>query len=323
MNKIISFEDFFNRIQNDKIVLIIGSGIHKEFLKIWTKEAFNFKCWKHLFMSITKNEGSNIIPSNFPILNFEKLVVEKTTCTSNDIDSKPAYLVERNLIKGVARLLARSQLSTKDLETYPLEIFNPNYVSDVINLNFDLVIEEQLAQNNSEKKWRKLISYDPSNRGGQTSSIYNNPNFKYREINKIKFWHPHGDIEHLNSIVLGLRKYGMQIEKIEKLRNRYKAAESDAKPRYKTWLDPLMNQPILILGADISYNEWDVLFALISKKRNRAKSGSQEPIFQLSENHANSNLRDWTFPISKESLSFKDQWSLISKLLQTNTYAKN
>jgi hypothetical protein len=41
------------------------------------------------------------------------------------------------------------------------------------------------------------------------------------------------------------------------------------------------------------------------------------------ENHANSNLRDWTLPISKESLPFKDQWSLISKLFKINIHAKN
>jgi|LakMenEpi03Aug12_release.lakeMendotaPanAssembly.Ray.scaffolds.fasta_scaffold57209_4 hypothetical protein len=323
MNKIISFEEFFKPNQSDKIVLIIGSGIHKEFLKIWTKEAFNFKCWKHLFMSIVEIEASNIIPSNFPILDFEKIVVEKTACTSTDLNSKPAYLVERNLIKEVVGLLSTNRLSTIDLQNYPLEIFNPEYVSDVINLNFDLVIEEKLAQNKGDKKWRKLISCNSRIENEEIKSIYNKPNFQYRKINKIKFWHPHGDIKHLNSIVLGLRKYGMQIQNIEKLRNRYKANNKTTKPKLKTWLDPIMNQPILILGADISYNEWDVLFALISKKRNRARKGSDKPIFHMVENHANSNLRDWTLPISKESLPFKDQWSLISKLFKINIHAKN
>jgi hypothetical protein len=323
MNKIIPFEEFFKPNQSDKIVLIIGSGIHKEFLKIWTKEVFNFKCWKHLFMSIAKNEGSNIIPSNFPILDLEKLVVERTKYTSNDIDSKPAYLVERNLIKEVVGLLSTNRLSTIDLQNYPSEIFNPEYVSDVINLNFDLVIEEKLAQNKGDKKWRKLISCNSRIENEEIKSIYNKPNFQYRKINKIKFWHPHGDIKHLNSIVLGLRKYGIQIQNIEKLRNRYKANNKTTKPKLKTWLDPLMNQPVLILGADISHNEWDILFALISKKRNRARLGVDQPIFHMSENYTNSNLKDWTFPISKEPLPFKDQWSLISKLFQTNTHAKN
>lgn len=320
MNKIISFEDFFKPNQSDKIVLIIGSGIHKEFLKIKTKEACNFKCWKHLFMSLVQIKGSKICPSEFTILDFEKLILETTSKKAN---SKAAHKVESSLLKEVKGLLNIKKLSSIDLDGYPLELFNSDYVSDVINLNFDLVIEEKLAQNKGDKKWRKLISCNSRIENEEIKSIYNKPNFQYRKINKIKFWHPHGDIKHLNSIVLGLRKYGMQIQNIEKLRNRYKAKNKTTKPKLKTWLDPLMSQPILILGADISYNEWDVLFAMISKKRNRAKSGSQEPIFQISENHANSNLRDWTFPISKESLSFKDQWSLISKLFQTNTHAKN
>ena len=115
----------------------------------------------------------------------------------------------------------------------------------------------------------------------------------------------------------------MQIQNIEKLRNRYKAKNKTTKPKLKTWLDPLMNQPVLILGADISHNEWDILFALISKKRNRARQGSDEPIFQMSENHTNSNLRDWAAPISKEYMSFNDQWNLLLELFQTNTHAKN
>jgi hypothetical protein len=322
MNKIISFEDFFNGNQGDKIVLIIGAGIHQQFLKIWTKEAFNFKCWRHLFMSIAEIEDSNIIPSNFPILDFEKLVVEKTACTSTDLNSKPAYLVERNLIKKVVGLLSTNQLSTIDLQNYPLEIFNPEYISDVINLNFDLVIEEKLAQNKGDKKWKKLVSCKSWKQNEQTKSIYNKPNFQYRKINNIKFWHPHGDIEYINSIVLGLRKYGMQIQNIEKLRKKYKANNKNNKPRFKTWLDQLMTQTVLILGADISHNEWDVLFALISKKRNRARRGSDEPIFQMSENHTNSNLRDWVAPISNKSMSFSDQWNLLLDLFQINTYEK-
>jgi hypothetical protein len=320
MNKIISFEEFFKPNQSDKIVLIIGSGIHKEFLKIKTNEACNFKCWKHLFMSIAKNEGSKICPSEFTILDFEKLILETTSKKAN---SKAAHKVESSLLKEVKGLLNIKKLSSIDLDEYPLELFNSDYVSDVINLNFDLVIEEKLAQNKGDKKWRKLISCNSRIENEQIKSIYNKPNFQYRKINKIKFWHPHGDIKHLNSIVLGLRKYGMQIQNIEKLRNRYKANNKTTKPKLKTWLDPLMNQPILILGADISYNEWDVLFALISKKRNRARKGSDKPIFHMVENHANSNLRDWTLPISKESLPFKDQWSLISKLFKINIHAKN
>jgi hypothetical protein len=326
MNTTLSFEEYFNQTKSPlnprRFILIIGSGIHKEFLRICTKEACNFKCWKHLLISLAESEGLTIRPSNFPIVDFEKLVVECTGKNSSGPNSKPANQVERSLLKKIKDLLQTNKLPSDDLDRYPLEIFNPKYISDVINLNFDLVIEETLAQKINQKSWLKVKSYSTTTQDGALEGIYKLANFQYREINKIKFWHPHGDIKHLNSMILGLRKYGMQIQHIEKLRKYYKSSSSN-KPKYETWLDPLMKQPILILGADMSQNEWDILFALISKKRNRAKLGSDEPIFQMSENHTNSNLRDWAAPISKEYMSFNDQWNLLLELFQTNTHAKN
>jgi hypothetical protein len=327
MNTTLSFEEYFHQTKSPpnprRFILIIGSGIHKEFLRICTKEACNFKCWKHLLISLAESKGLTIRPSNFPIVDFEKLVVECTGKNLSGHNSKPANHVERSLLKKIKDLLKTNKLSSDELNSYPLEIFNSKYISDVINLNFDLVIEEVLTQKKSQKSCLKLKSYSPKNQNGAYEGIYKLPNFQYREINKIKFWHPHGDIKHLNSMILGLRKYGMQIQRIEKLRNRYKAAKSDTKPRVKTWLDPLMMQPILILGTDISHNEWDILFAMISKKRNRARLGSDEPIFQMSENHTNSNLRDWAAPISNEPLSFREQWNLLLELFKTKTHEKN
>jgi hypothetical protein len=107
-----------------------------------------------------------------------------------------------------------------------------------------------------------------------------------------------------------------QNKTIEKLRERYKARKPNTISKSETWLDPLMNKPILILGAEISCNEWDILFTLLTKKRNSARYGIDQPIFQMSTNNSNLVLNDWVYPVSSNNISFENQWNLLKKLFK-------
>ena len=196
-----------------------------------------------------------------------------------------------------------------------LNILNPELISDVINLNFDTIIEEKYASG-LKLKFSKTTNSNYSKKGSLFNSIYSKTNFRFREINGIKFWHPHGDAHHKKSLILSTRKYGYQLSSVEKLRQHFK--KNEKKHKYDnvleySWFEAILNKPLLILGAGLSSNEQDILFAISSKKRNYMNFETKDyPIFQMLKPGEVSNLGNWAIPIF-DNQDYQTQWKKLIK----------
>ena len=311
MNKKIEY--YFQEIQNkrikEKFVIVLGSGFHKQAF-MGSPDTFNcLTSWCCLLKAIdSKTSFSN----NF-LLDFEKIILKRT----NNQDEKAAYKIEEDILKNVVMKIKGAQskvLKRKDIN-YPIEIFNSNFVSDVISLNFDL-IPELLLNNNKKTKVNNLHELK-----NKKSIIHST---RHRVIKGINFWHPHGDLDKYDSLILGSRKYGLHINKIENLRKRSKH-QNKPDNYQKSWYDVLTHNPVIILGADISDMEWDIWNAIVNRERNYGKKENNKihryPIFQMrilgSENQTKTKSNEiWFKPLFEENLSFTDQWNELVTLFK-------
>jgi len=289
----INFVDYFKKnkkvLQEKKLVIILGSGFHKQAFKC-DENVLN--SWSYLLKKLGSKQK---LQSS--IVEFEQIVLKETLLDSE----KQAFKKEIDILKKASKLIKveESKAVKNQSIKYPVEIFNSEYVSDVINLNFDLVAEKLLSPNNKFKK-RKKIEY---------------LNLEaFHRVNDINFWHPHGDILAPNYMSMGLRNYGKHIKKIEESREKFKTNERK-KILPTDWFGKLITHPILIIGADLSQNEWDIWYTLISRQRNFARHKNFEsPIFKMKGNCIKSDSDILFHGISNKMLSHEEEWKILTEL---------
>jgi hypothetical protein len=299
-----------------KHVIILGSGFHKE---AHGKDIFNcLTDWNHLLKSVGGNP-TTIQNQNY-ILDFELLVANKTRKQTEKIASK----IEDDLLKDLSTNIEKDQknvLSKKDIQ-YPLEIFNPNKVSDVISLNFDLVPELLINKGKIPRiHYCKHVFTKEEKKISNSINITRHRIIGNKKNGEITFWHPHGDIMTPSSMQLGIRKYGTSITEVELLRKRHKQFEANMSKKdnnyVESWYDKIINQPVIILGASMSENEWDLWFALINKIRNFSKGGNskfESKIYKM--RHDNEKYRSDIFTeLVPKSNDYKIQWQFVKNLL--------
>lgn len=306
-----NFEYYLNKIANkqieNKFVILLGSGFHKQAFRNNSNIINCLSSWCCLLKEIEPNLD---LSNNF-LLDFERIILNNT----NLQDEKASFEIEKKILKDVVNKINNYQNQTIKNSNliYPLSIFNSDYVSDVISLNFDLV-PELLLVNDKKTKVDNLHVHK-----NKKSIIHST---RHRVINGINFWHPHGDVEKHDSLILGTRKYGLHINKIEKLRMRSKHQKKTDNYQ-KSWYDVLTHNPVIILGADISDMEWDIWNAIVNRERNFGKkenSGNfRYPIFQmreLSSENQNKSNEIWFKTLFNENLSFDEQWNKLETLLR-------
>lgn len=309
----ISFELYFKELEesgdNIKFVIVLGSGFHKQAFRNNSNINNCLSSWCCLLKEIEPNLD---LSNNF-LLDFERIILNNT----NSQDEKAAFKIEEEILKEVVTKIYNYQNETIKNSNliYPVSIFNSDYVSDVISLNFDL-IPELLLYNNKITKVNNLHEHK-----NKKSIIHST---RHRVINGINFWHPHGDIDKYASLILGTRKYGLHINKIEKLRERSKQQKKPDNYQ-KSWYDVLTHNPVIILGADISDMEWDIWNAIVNRERNFGKKENNGkykfPIYQMrtlsSENQTKTKSNEiWFKPLFDENISFEKQWNKLETLFK-------
>jgi hypothetical protein len=296
--------------KGEKFTLIIGSGLNKHALN---NNKTILSDWGKLLDCIFPNKKKNIFDDY--ILEFEQRLVEETSRQKKK-SAKEIELLHLKRLKGCIKD-KQTQFLAKRKNIYPIYLFNNDIVDNVISLNFDLIPELLLRKNKSNK----VSNFDIAKTGCNS--------YRHRTINEIKFWHPHGDIDNIRSLILGLRHYAQHLKDVEKMRVIYKVKERTDKKVYpiNTWYEALLHNPILILGASLSYSEWDIWTALVNRERNFAREKNnnkhRNSVFIMKSDCQNKNsyTSSWIKPLFDTNYCYDKQWELLEKLF-TNDYRK-
>lgn len=310
VNKLINQKDI-------KFTLILGSGFHKQALG----QNSILSSWEKLL----KQQDNSIELTDCYPLDFEQLIIRRAQNQSISTE-KASHEIEYLISEEICFDLKCAQQKTLkfDKEKYPAGIFNPEYVSDVISLNFDALALELCA----ERAGVEITSLEPipfSYKGKKLEGVFYYE-VKFSNNQNIRFWFPHGSILDEAKITLGTRNYAMRLATIEKLRKYSKFKDREERKSGSSiietsWYHQLTHNPVLILGADMSTSEWDIWFALVNRERNFVKGSTMDfkyPIFQMRECESNNKVQSSWFKPLFTGLKFDRQWSELEKSLTKN-----
>ncbi|MFM1915610.1 MAG: hypothetical protein RLZZ531_1279 [Bacteroidota bacterium] len=310
------------KLKHSKFTVILGSGLHKQALG----ESSILSSWIHLLKNLDKEiELSNCYP-----LDFEQLIIRKSQELLDPKNQRKANEMEDVISKEICFDLKCAQQKALCLakEKYPSGIFNPDYVSDIISLNFDSLALELC----SEMAGVEITSIEPiqfSYKGKKIEGVFYYE-VKFSKTQSIRFWFPHGSILDETKITLGTRNYAMRLQNLEKLRGYSKSKEreehkSGSSKTGTSWYHQLTHSPVLILGAEMSPSEWDIWFAFVNRERNFAKKSNLEfnyPIFQMRDCECKNDAQHQWFNPLFTGLSFDQQWSELEKIFKQNLKSK-
>jgi hypothetical protein len=131
-----TFEELF-KDTTIKFTIILGSGYHRE--AVGNNSILSN--WELLLKSI----DPKIRTTKFYPLDYEQIIINESL-KSLDLDSegKNSSGIEERVSKILCHDLKCAQKKSVDFykEKYPIQIFNPEKISDVISLNFDTLAEE-------------------------------------------------------------------------------------------------------------------------------------------------------------------------------------
>lgn len=291
---------------SDKIVIILGSGFHKQ---AFGSDSNSITDWGKLLIEI---EPKLHLSKDY-VVDFETIV--KINTRNQRTRKKHASLIEREVLKKIADKITQVKID-RTKQFYPIEIFNSNYVSDVISLNFDTVPERLLTGKSKLKCHYATFTSKTKLTEDERNALL------YHQAEGIRFWHPHGTVEKPSSILLGMRRYGQRIQMIERMRKQYKSKSKDGSLEIEgsNWYDLLTTRPIIICGASLSNAEWDIWTALVNRSRNYARyPKNQQPIYIMTDDPGMYEARNpdnvnYFIPITSKKESFAAQWKKLEEL---------
>jgi hypothetical protein len=303
------FETFFKKY-DERFTIILGSGFHCEALggdSILSN-------WERLL----REQDPEISLTGFYSLDFEQLIVRRTRNEEDEkLKDNAANKIEKRISDEICFDLRWAQEKALKFQKhyYPKGIFNPSKVSDVISLNFDTTAEELCRE---VAKVKESV-YRPSVFESEQNGKIEIPCWEvvFKNQSNIRFWYPHGSLNNKDGITLGTREYAKRFSEIERLR---KHSKSKKENKQCSWYSVLTQNPVLILGADMSKDEWDIWFAIVNRERNFAKNKNQQfkyPIFQMRECECNPDHRhEWFQPLFT-GMKFDKQWKKLEELFKT------
>ncbi|MFK8036928.1 MAG: hypothetical protein AB8B74_01460 [Crocinitomicaceae bacterium] len=268
-----------NGISN--VVPVIGSGVNLQAEKLEGKnQGLN---WDTLIKEIISETGIPSLQSlELPDSFIRKWETVLRIVTVNTRGYKP-YLTEKDLQKKVQFILNYYEESCKNYDLYKV-ILNTKF-KDIISLNFDRCLA--LA---GQTRTITSLSNEKSKDG---TTLYRHSLIN-RKKSSTRIWYPHGDTKRLDTIKLGVRKYGTYINWIESLRGSYmhrwnEEDEIYCKYNERSWIPPnewdstvrswtkpsswvniFKSAPLLFIGCSLLPDEWPLWYLLNQRARQTA-----------------------------------------------------
>lgn len=315
--------DFLISGNEDKtLCLVLGAGIHRFSGSDQTSQDREkidlLSSWNGLLRSM--NIAIDEFPS--PALNWEFELLKK------DGDTGELSAWERDQLK-LKRLTSNIQnsedyilSSTRLKSNYEplIEIITSGRVTDVIVLNYDLLLERLL-----EERGYKMTFY------GQRESNA----IRCRILTKskdnstfIRFWHPNGDRGNRASIKLGMWHYAKMITPMRKKLSDIKTVRNTNSRNQLVddycalspthWLELYMFRPLLFAGTSLSTSDWSQWYALLMRWRNFTKGSNsvkEEHIWRLTAESEKLQLPRNKFHFL-EAIDYPEAWTKLNSLFK-------
>ena len=259
------FTDEYQRIHPNYqklIVPVVGAGVDFQGMK-------QPLCWSDLLELVReRNEITDICEASHPFTHFwEDLVL-----SYGKKEKLSAHIAEESLLCSIQKILkARSFEAKKDsfgINVY--DFFLESSITDIVTLNFNthLICQKKsefiLKPTKKDKGYRKISS--------ERSFLH----FQHKNQEK-RIWHPHGNIHRLNSIMLGVRRYGASInsldEAFQSLMDSYQKNPDARLLKPESWVDLFILRPLIFIGCSMDIEEYDLWWAL----RQRARFWNNKP----------------------------------------------
>lgn len=248
-------------------------------------------------------------------------------------DGSPAHAFERHLLRGVStvpvalrerkilkevrnHILWETERVLKTSSSFPAFLFDPAWVSDIITLNFDDLVERYCRT-----ELHARVSAWRVPKGFEGRQAFDKESVSYRELvfpggGRIRVWHLHGSVSRPGGIQLCIGRFAGKSGLIEALRRHHRQWER-RKEKAHTWYS-VLHQPVMILGASLSVSEWDLWTAIVDRERNYAKPGNRsfrKPIFQMREKEDGFQC-EWFLPLFEEGGDYAAQWKRLEALVR-------
>ncbi len=272
-----------NWIENgiSSVVPVIGSGVNTQAEYIeGSKQALN---WDTLIKQIISESGISV--SKFPELPDSFIRKWETVLRVVAVNTRGyrPYLTERDLQKKVQGILTNYEKDSQHNSLYTT-ILSSGF-KDIISLNFD----RSLSLAGGAKSIKSL-----SNENSKDGVTLYRHSVVSQPTNDTRIWYPHGDTKRLDTIKLGVRKYGNYINWIEGLRGHYMNHWYEEDDIYcknhrrlwippsewdkivRTWTNPsswvniFKSAPLMFIGCSLLPDEWPLWYLLNQRARQTA-----------------------------------------------------
>jgi hypothetical protein len=253
------------------VTLLIGAGIHN-LHDVSTPKEFNARKLLSSWDELLRQLGDNGPVDLSPTMRWELLALKHDDAAEapaaerdNDLRGKVKALIEAAEKELVPRIYFSKEFA-------PLRnILAASAVTDVISLNIDLLLEKliggraHLSMGTSHHESSVTRKYVIDRSGG---------------AGMLRVWHPHGDRSNKKSLTFGRWRYEQLLGPIGKARANFKKAErehgygmilKDDQVVPKSWVELVIQRPLVIVGTSLHEAEWDLWYALLIRWRNFAK----------------------------------------------------
>lgn len=279
---------------------------------------------------LTRIAGKRALPDPHAIVGNATFVWEALLCS---------FAAHENCIPSIAESKLQARVAQVLGETYEVggitrafaEQFLAHRFRDVVSFNFDYgaLVEEPIWADRGSGKFNSVHSYAHTREG-------------------TRIWYPHGSVRRPESILLGVRLYGMQIQRLEDAREQFKICEKELKvelhkrgvlahpgdrestdderltlwhahrERGESWVAVTMNAPLVCVGLGMGREEWPLWWLFNQRARNHARRRIRVPIFVMLPEWEAEPLRTVAALAGLELLTFKkydEGWARLEEAL--------
>ena len=248
--------------KSPQLTLILGAGIHN----MIPGDNNPLSSWSQLLNSMTNDIGHPVL-SGSPSLHWE--LISMASKDRNDMAHEGESNFRESLRDKIRDLEPGAIEHGREFMEPVFEILDTGMVSDVISMNLDLVLEQLYAE-----RHERTLKVQGKDRLSRFREI------KTKSGTTVRFWHPHGDIDSIDTMLMGMWEYQRQLPKLRGQFNHFKSKERrmkrndffiDVNRKAGSWLELMMFRPLIFAGTSLDLAEWDLWYSLLLRWRNRSR----------------------------------------------------